>query len=275
VLSALVATVYADVTAFTGTQVIFAAVCYALQIYCDFSSYSDMAVGAGLLFGIRLQENFDTPYFAQSIPELWRRWHISLSSWFRDYLYFPLGGSRRGKLRTNLNLMIVFAVSGLWHGAGVQYLIWGLLHGGYQVVGRLVKPLTKPLREKLDGSPLALPAKWARIGWVFLLTGIAWVFFRADDLGHALSILGQMTTLGGFGGAEAFGMVDAQFWLLGGCLAALFVWDLSYKKYDLVERLANGIWLRYALWTVLLLLVLCFGAYGTGYDASNFVYFQF
>ena len=275
VLSALVATVYADVTAFTGTQVIFAAVCYALQIYCDFSSYSDMAVGAGLLFGIRLQENFDTPYFAQSIPELWRRWHISLSSWFRDYLYFPLGGSRKGKLRTNLNLMIVFAVSGLWHGAGLQYLIWGLLHGGYQVAGRLVKPLTKPLREKLDGSALALPAKWLRIGWVFLLTGIAWVFFRADDLGHALAIFRQMATLGGFGGAAAFGMVDAQLWLLGGCLAALFVWDLTWKKYDLVERLAKCVWLRYALWTVLLLLVLCFGAYGTGYNAAEFVYFQF
>ncbi len=275
VLSALVATVYADVTAFTGTQVIFAAVCYALQIYCDFSSYSDMAVGAGLLFGIRLQENFATPYFAQSIPELWRRWHISLSSWFRDYLYFPLGGSRKGKLRTNLNLMIVFAVSGLWHGAGLQYLIWGLLHGGYQVAGRLVKPLTKPLREKLDGSALALPAKWARIGWVFLLTGIAWVFFRADDLGHALAIFRQMATLGGFGGAAAFGMVNAQLWLLGGCLAALFVWDLTWKKYDLVERLAKCVWLRYALWTVLLLLVLCFGAYGTGYNAAEFVYFQF
>ena len=275
VLSALVATVYADVTAFTGTQVLFAAVCYALQIYCDFSSYSDMAVGAGLLFGIRLMENFDTPYFAQSIPELWRRWHISLSSWFRDYLYFPLGGSRKGKLRTNLNLMIVFAVSGLWHGAGLQYLVWGLLHGGYQVVGRLVKPLMKPLREKLDGSVLALPAKWARIGWVFLLTGIAWVFFRADDLGHALAIFRQMATLGGFGGAAAFGMVNAQFWLLGGCLAALFVWDLTCKKYDLVERLAKCVWVRYALWTVLLLLVLCFGAYGTGYNAAEFVYFQF
>lgn len=275
VLSALVATVYADVTAFTGTQVLFAAVCYALQIYCDFSSYSDMAVGAGLLFGIRLMENFDTPYFAQSIPELWRRWHISLSSWFRDYLYFPLGGSRKGRLRTNLNLMIVFAVSGLWHGAGLQYLIWGLIHGGYQVVGRLVKPLTKPLREKLDGSVLALPAKWARIGWVFLLTGIAWVFFRADDLGHALAIFRQMATLGGFGGAAAFGMVNAQLWLLGGCLAALFVWDLTCKKYDLVERLAKCVWVRYALWTVLLLLVLCFGAYGTGYNAAEFVYFQF
>ena len=275
VLSALVATVYADVAAFNGLQVIFAAVCYALQIYCDFSSYSDMAVGAGLLFGIRLMENFDTPYFAQSIPELWRRWHISLSSWFRDYLYFPLGGSRKGSLRTNLNILIVFAVSGLWHGAGTQFLIWGLLHGGYQVLGRTVKPLTKPIRERLDASPLALPAKWLRIGWVFVLTTVAWVFFRADSMEHALAIFRQMAVPGAFGGAEAFGMVSAQFVLLGICLALLFVWDLTYKKHDLVERLANCVWLRYVLWTALLLLVLCFGAYGTGYNAAEFVYFQF
>ena len=269
------ALVYGDVAAFTGIQVIFAAVCYSLQIYCDFSSYSDMAVGAGMLFGIRLMENFDTPYFAQSIPELWRRWHISLSSWFRDYLYFPLGGSRKGKLRTNLNLMIVFAVSGLWHGAGLQYLIWGLLHGGYQVVGRLVKPLTKPLRERLDASWLSLPAKWARIGWVFLLTGIAWVFFRADDLGHALAIFRQMATLGSFGGPGAFQMAWREFALIGGSLGALFFWDLTHQKYNLVERLARSVWLRYAVWTVLVLLVLCFGAYGTGYNAAEFVYFQF
>lgn len=274
-LSALVAAVYGDVGAHTGTQVLFAAVCYAMQIYCDFSSYSDMAVGAGLLFGIRLGENFDTPYFAQSIPELWRRWHMSLSGWFRDYLYFPLGGSRKGKLRTNVNLLIVFAVSGLWHGAGLQYLVWGLLHGMYQVIGRLLKPVTKPIRERLDASPLALGAKWLRIGWVFFLTGIAWVFFRADDLGHAFAIFRQMLTFGSFGGPEAFGMVWAQLGLLAVCMAALFVWDLSYKKYDLVERIAGTVWLRYALWTVLLLAVLCFGAYGTGYNASEFVYFQF
>ena len=275
VLSALVTVVYADVTGFTGIQVLFAAVCYALQIYCDFSSYSDMAVGAGLLFGIRLQENFDTPYFAQSIPELWRRWHMSLSGWFRDYLYFPLGGSRKGKLRTNLNLLIVFAVSGLWHGAGTQFLVWGLLHGGYQVVGRLVKPLTKPLRERLDASALALPAKWLRIGWVFTLTTVAWSFFRADSVSHALAILRQIGTLGSFGGPEAFGMVRLQFALLGACLGLLFIWDLTYKKYDLVERLARSLWLRYGVWTVLVLLVLCFGAYGTGYNAAEFVYFQF
>ena len=275
VLSSLVAVVYADVTAFTGIQVLFAAICYSLQIYCDFSSYSDMAVGAGLLFGIRLMENFDTPYFAQSIPELWRRWHISLSSWFRDYLYFPLGGSRKGKLRTNLNLMIVFAVSGLWHGAGTQFLVWGLLHGAYQVVGRMVKPMTKPLRSRLDESFLALPAAWLRICWVFVLTTAAWVFFRADSLGHAAAIFRQLAVPGGFGGAEVFGMVQAQLVLLGTCLGLLFVWDLTYKKFDLVERLANCVWLRYLLWTLLLLLVLCFGSYGEGYDASNFVYFQF
>lgn len=275
VLSALVAVVYADVTAFTGTQVLFATVCYALQIYCDFSSYSDMAVGAGLLFGIRLAENFDTPYFAQSIPELWRRWHMSLSGWFRDYLYFPLGGSRKGTLRTNLNLLVVFAVSGLWHGAGTQFLAWGLLHGGYQVVGRTVKPLTKPLRKKLDGSPLALPAKWLRIIWVFFLTNIAWVFFRADSVAHALAIFRQIGTFGSLGGPGAFGMVRLQFVLLGLCLAALFAWDLTSKKYDLVEWLARSIWLRWPVWTVLVLMVLCFGAYGTGYNAAEFVYFQF
>jgi len=275
VLSTLVATVYADVTAFTGTQVLFAAVCYAMQIYCDFSSYSDMAVGAGLLFGIHLAENFDTPYFAQSIQELWRRWHMSLSTWFRDYLYFPLGGSRRGAFRTNLNLLIVFAVSGLWHGAGTQFLIWGLLHGGYQVVGRLVRPVTKPVREKLDASPAALIAKWARIGWVFFLTGVAWVFFRADSVSHAMTIFRQILTFGSFGGAEAFGMVEAQFAVLGGCLAALFLWDLTYKRFNLVERLARCVWVRYLVWTLLILLVLCFGAYGEGYDASKVVYFQF
>lgn len=275
VLSALVAAVYADVTAFTGTQVLFATVCYALQIYCDFSSYSDMAVGAGLLFGIRLQENFDTPYFAQSIQELWRRWHMSLSGWFRDYLYFPLGGSRKGAVRTNLNLLIVFAVSGLWHGAGLQYLVWGLLHGGYQVVGRLVKPMTKPIREKLDASPLALIAKWARIGWVFVLTNIAWVFFRAESVAHAMAIFRRIVTLGGIGGPEAFGMTAMQLLLLGGCLLLLFVWDLTHKKYDLVERLARCVWLRYVVWTALILMVLCFGSYGTGYNAAEFVYFQF
>lgn len=274
-LSVVVATVYADVSAFTGTQVLLATLAYALQIYCDFSSYSDMAVGSGLLFGIRLAENFDTPYFSQSIQELWRRWHMSLSGWFRDYLYFPLGGSRKGKLRTNINLLIVFAVSGLWHGAGLQFLVWGLLHGVYQVIGRLVRPVTKPIREKLDGSVLALPAKWLRIGWTFALTNLAWVFFRADSVGHALAILRRAVTFGPVGELTALGLAMPALVLVGVLLAVLFVWDLLHKKYALTERLCETVWLRYAVWTVLILAVLCFGSYGTGYNASEFVYFQF
>ena len=248
---------------------------YTLQLYLDFSGYCDIAAGCARLFGIRLPVNFNSPYRSLSVGEFWKRWHITLTSFLRECLYFPLGGSRKGKLRTNLNLMIVFAVSGLWHGAGLQYLIWGLLHGGYQVVGRLVKPLTKPLRERLDASWLALPGKWMRIAWVFFLTGIAWVFFRANDLDHAMLIFQQMAVGGGFGGAAAFGMVPAQLWLLGGCRGGLFVGDLICRKCDPVERLANCVWLRYTVWTVLLLLVLCFGAYGTGYNAAEFGYFQF
>lgn len=274
-LATLVSGVYGNVAGFTGTQVLFAAVAYAVQIYCDFSSYSDMAVGAGRLFGIRLAENFDTPYFAQSIAEFWRRWHMSLSGWFRDYLYFPLGGSRRGTARTCVNLVIVFAVSGLWHGAGLQYLAWGLLHGAYQVIGRLLRPFTKPIREKLDASPLAVPAKWLRICWVFLLTGIAWVFFRADSVGHAMQILRQILTFGPLGELTVFGFTLAQMQVLAAALAALVVWDLFHKKYQLVQRIADSVWLRYGVWTALLLAVLCFGSYGTGYNASEFIYFQF
>ena len=121
-LAILVNTAYADPAQFSGLELAFAAVAYALQIYCDFSAYSDMAIGSARLFGITLMENFHAPYMAQSSKEFWHRWHISLSTWFRDYLYFPLGGSRKGKARTYINVLIVFALSGLWHGAAMKYV---------------------------------------------------------------------------------------------------------------------------------------------------------
>jgi D-alanyl-lipoteichoic acid acyltransferase DltB (MBOAT superfamily) len=130
-----------------------AALAYSLQIYCDFSAYSDMAVGSALLFGIRLPENFDAPYLARSIRDFWRRWHISLSSWFRDNLYIPLGGSRRGRLRAWFNVLVVFAVSGLWHGAALTFLLWGLLNGAYQVLeGLLARVRALEGTRVLDGN---------------------------------------------------------------------------------------------------------------------------
>jgi len=274
-LSVVVSTVFAAPESFGGLQVAVAILAYAMQIYCDFSSYSDMAVGAGLLFGLQLTENFDTPYFSASIQEFWRRWHISLSTWFRDYLYFPLGGSRKGTLRLYFNQMTVFAVSGLWHGAANHYLAWGLLHGGYQVCGRMVRPLLKPLRDRLDAHPVTRALhRLCAMGMTFGLTCLAWVFFRADSVSHAFRILARLTGRGVFD-LTALGLSMPVLKLIALALVLLLLWDLTAKKYSLVARISDTVWLRWLFWTALVLIVLCFGAYGSGYNAAEFVYFQF
>jgi alginate O-acetyltransferase complex protein AlgI len=160
-------------------------VCYTLQIYFDFSGYSDMAIGLGLMFGFRFLENFNYPYIAQSLTEFWRRWHISLSGWFRDYLYIPLGGNRRGSWATYRNLLIVFALCGLWHGASWSFLAWGLFHGGFLVVERC------GFGRVLEHIPAIL-----RHAYLLLVVMIGWVFFRADDLPHAATYLAAMAGMG-------------------------------------------------------------------------------
>lgn len=161
-------------------------ICYALQIYFDFSGYSDMAIGLGRMFGFRFLENFNYPYIAQSLQEFWRRWHISLSSWFRDYLYIPLGGNRVGPVRTYLNLFIVFLLCGLWHGASWNFIIWGLIHGCFLVLERA------GLGRLLAASPRLL-----RHVYTLFVVCMAWVFFRAEELSYALSYCASMLGLGG------------------------------------------------------------------------------
>jgi alginate O-acetyltransferase complex protein AlgI len=164
--------------------------CFTLQIYYDFSGYSDMALGTGRMLGFRFPENFRTPYASQSVREFWRRWHISLSSWFRDYVFIPLGGSRAGPLRVYANLLIVFTLCGLWHGASWTFLIWGFYHGFFLVVERMQFGVW------LDRAPGLL-----RHGYLVLVVMLGWVFFRADDLTHALQFLSAL-----FGGSEAVGL---------------------------------------------------------------------
>ena len=160
-------------------------ICYTLQIYFDFSGYSDMAIGLGRMFGFRFLENFNYPYIARSIREFWRRWHISLSNWFRDYLYIPLGGNRLGSTRTGVNLLIVFLLCGFWHGASWNFIIWGLCHGLFLVLerGRLGRMLQKT------------PSVMQHL-YVLLVVINAWVFFRAETLGYALQYLGVMYGIG-------------------------------------------------------------------------------
>ena len=185
--------VYNNPAESTGLGIIIASVLFSVQIYCDFSGYTDIAIGCARIMGIRLMQNFDRPYRARTIKEFWARWHISLSTWFRDYLYIPLGGNRCSKARHYFNLFLVFFVSGLWHGASWTFVIWGCLHGIYQIIGMMTKKprlaLHKALHIKEDSLFLTL---WQRF-WTFVLVCFSWIFFRANSTGDLLTLLGNLT----------------------------------------------------------------------------------
>jgi len=234
------------------------AIAYALQIYFDFSGYSDMAIGLGRVFNFRFLENFDHPYSSCSVQEFWRRWHISLSSWFRDYLYIPLGGNRKGNVRTYCNMFAVFFLCGLWHGAAWNFVVWGVYHG----VGLVVE------RAGLKKLVAKLPRPLANL-YLMLFVIVGWVLFRSPDLSYAVGYLGNM-----FGGAEApFASFGASmkfaclnwFLLLGAGVVA------SYPVFDrLVSHVPEAVRLVCA---VVLFAVVYMNALTSAY--SPFIYFRF
>jgi len=191
-LATLVDTVYRTPEGFYGPVLTLATVCFSFQIYCDFSGYSDIALGTARIMGYDLMRNFDRPYRSRSIAEFWQRWHISLSTWFKDYVYIPLGGRRVSVRRWHLNILIVFAVSGLWHGANWTFIIWGLLHGGYYVFGAVTQRQRAALvrMARLDRVP-RLHAL-LQVGLTFGLVCFAWIFFRAADAGQAWTIISRL-----------------------------------------------------------------------------------
>ena len=259
-----------------------AALAYTAQLYFDFSAYSDMAVGLGLLFGIRLPVNFDSPYKATSIIDFWRRWHITLSRFLRDYLYIPLGGNRHGKTRRHINLVITMALGGIWHGAGWTFLIWGMLHGTYLMINHAWRSLFGN-GEEATGSPV-LRIVYAAI--TFLAVVVAWVFFRAADVGTALSLLQSMAGLQGASSAPA--TVDVDMALLTASALLALAW-LAPNTYQLtgyvgpagsygsgraVPPVRLGGWQVSYGWaaTVGLLLALNLASMSR---VSEFIYFQF
>lgn len=277
-LAVMVDTVFAAPGNFGSIQVIAAACAFSIQIYCDFAAYSHMAIGSARVMGFTLMENFNTPYFSRSIAEFWRRWHISLSTWFRDYLYIPLGGNRHGKARKYINVLIVFAVSGLWHGAAMSFLVWGLLNGIYQVIGSVSAPVRSKVRNALglkeDGK---LTMLWQML-CVFVLATVAWTFFEAGSVSGAIEVLRACagSTLWTVP-ASAIGLDKAEFAVVAvSCLVMLIVDILHYRRGDLAESAAESPWpLRFILLLALLFAALIFGSYGTGYDAQSFIYGQF
>ena len=268
---------YADPSAVSSGAMLLAALLYSFQIYLDFSACTDMACGCAEMLGITVPENFRAPYLSRSVRSFWKKWHISLTDWFRQYLYFPLGGSRRGKHRTWLNVLIVFAVSGLWHGAAYTFLLWGLLNGVYQVLELLLTPLGTRLRERLHIRETArVPALLEGI-LTFLLISAAWVLFRSEDLGQAVYVGKHILLIlrDGFGMESALSLLETrQLILIGVCLLLMLGEDVCIAR---GKRLAAER-RPFLYWGVILLLGLgisFFGVYGIGFDAHEFVYFQF
>jgi len=188
-LAIYVNAVYGSIPLHTGQTLLLATYFFAFQIYCDFSGYSDIARGVSRIYGIELMKNFETPYFADSIAAFWSRWHISLSTWFRDYLYIPLGGNRVSLARTCLNLLIVFMVSGFWHGAKWTFVIWGTLHGIYVIIERLANLLASRLAPADEGREVGPLFRAFKVLVTFHLVLVAWVFFRADSVPLAATVL--------------------------------------------------------------------------------------
>lgn len=273
--------VYGDYNAHGGLYIIIATMLFAIQIYCDFYGYSTIARGCAFTFGYTLVDNFNAPYFSGSVKEFWRRWHISLSTWFRDYLYIPLGGNRKGKLRKNCNLMIVFGISGLWHGAALSYPVWGCLNGLYQVVSDLTYPIRKRIAQRVSWVT-TYPEKIGRVILNFLLICLTWLFFRAGFCFKALKMLYSALTIHNWNiliddSLYNLGISRKYFGVLLFAIGILGVVDyLKYKGGNVAERfLRQHFWFRLLSILVLLFMILLFGCYGDLYDAASFIYFQF
>ncbi|MCB0795733.1 MAG: MBOAT family protein [Flavobacteriales bacterium] len=265
-----------------GPAYILATLLFAIQIYCDFSGYSDIAIGGARVMGVDLMRNFRSPYFSKSISEFWRRWHISLSTWFRDYVYIPLGGNRKVKWRWYYNLFITFVLSGIWHGANWTFVIWGALHGAYLIGANVTKGLQEQAGRALGLQRVPVLNDALHMTFTLFLVLVGWVFFRADHLGDALSILkGATVGISGFLGDAArdlyapfLGTVRSEMVLAMGSIAMLILVDILQGMPGGV----NGIlarrpsWQRWSIYYGLVGSMIFFGAY---YRSVQFIYFQF
>jgi D-alanyl-lipoteichoic acid acyltransferase DltB (MBOAT superfamily) len=276
-LAAVVNRVFDAPAEHSGLELAIATYFFAFQIFCDFSGYSDIALGAAEVMGFRLMNNFDRPYFAGSVPEFWRRWHISLSTWFRDYLYIPLGGSRSVGGRTYLNILVVFLISGLWHGANWTFVIWGALHGLFLVFSRLLASARERVSIALGLAEAPRVKKVFSVLFTFNLVTIAWVFFRARSVEDAYLIFRKIafvppgsswSTLGdGFSAAQ---LVISMLLIFGLCAVHLLQREKTIRQV-LLER---PLWQR---WSAYYIFLVVFAVLVVTNDAPSqrFIYFQF
>lgn len=281
-VSYLVTYVYDNYAALPGAATVLATLLFAVQIYCDFAGYSDIAIGAAQVMGFSLMDNFRQPYLAKSVAEFWHRWHISLSTWFRDYLYIPLGGNRKGTVRKYVNTMITFLTSGLWHGASWNFVVWGGLNGAYQVAGGILAPLRDKVCHTLHIDRERLFWRCARVAFTFCLVDFAWLFFRAPSFRTAWNMIFHTAAnfdLAGITGEALYtlGLSQPDFTVMLIAIGVLMLSDLLRERFGSLrdKLIALPLPIRWAVYLLGVVLVLVFGVYGPGYSESQFIYFQF
>lgn len=280
-IAILVNAVYRSPENYGGALVAITSILYTFQIYCDFAGYSHITIGIAETLGIRVMENFRCPYLAISISDFWRRWHISLSTWFRDYVYIPLGGNRRGTVRKYLNIMIVFLLSGLWHGAGWTFVIWGGLHGIYQVIGALFKPIREKIAMFFKVNRLSSSSKAVSVIFTFGLVSFAWIFFRAENLMSVADVFKR------FKYPQIWELFDGTICTLGldcpnlvvmflGLMLVIVVDILNERGIFISKFIARErLWIRWPIYIMAILVILTCGVWGSGYDTASFIYYQF
>ena len=262
-LGIYVDTVYGNIANHNGTTLLLTSLLYTIQIYADFAGYSLMAIGSGKLLGIELPTNFIRPYFAKTVTEFWRRWHISLTTWFRDYIYFPLGGNRVKKIRWMLNTMIVFTVSGLWHGAEYTFIIWGAFHGLCMIVERLI--YGSKIKEISDRLTFV---NAVRMVITFCIVSFAWIFFRAENFADASMIVGKIFTSHG----SVFADPDTMVYGFGFLLLVFvvdFLTEFCVGRFQLLDNKHTVV--RWVTYLAMIVMILLFGVL----DGGSFIYFQF
>ena len=272
--------VYGNPSGYEGPALILATILFAFQIFCDFSGYSDIAIGAARVMGFNLMQNFKRPYFSKSISEFWHRWHISLSTWFKDYLYIPLGGNRVSVPRWYINLLITFVISGLWHGANWTFFLWGLLHGVYLVIGYVFKPIKQTIVSFTHLDKLPLIHRFIQIVITFSMVCFAWIFFRANNVNDAFYIISHLfdasanvlsyqylkETL------VAMGIIVLDMQIAVGAILLMEIVHLIQRKHSITEILFKiPMPVRWAVYYIFVLSILIFGKMGV----SEFIYFQF
>jgi alginate O-acetyltransferase complex protein AlgI len=282
-LAVVVNTVYADPTGHSGAALILAAVFFVFQIYCDFSGYSDMAIGTAQVMGIRLMENFRRPFASRTTATFWTRWHISLSTWFRDYVYIPLGANRHGPVRRMSNIMVTFLLSGLWHGANWTFVVWGGLNGLYIIVGATTKKMRDGVARRFGLGQTTAPRRVLQIAITFLMFVFGLIFFRSASVGDAWYIvthlfhdIGSWTYKQYWKDAFSYrsiGLTDDDLRIAFFSILALEIVQKIQSGGPIRERLARRHWaVRWSLYFLLVWVILTYGMY---VQTQPFIYFQF